>query len=97
VQSRRSHRTLPRAINEPGGHHCLQVSAKASEAPYSVSIISADDIKRYGYRTLADALKSLRGVYVAYDRNYSYIGTARFGRPVISTPVCCCCGRLSPE
>lgn len=54
---------------------------KAGEAPASVSIISADDIKRYGYRTLTDALKSLRGVYVAYDRNYSYIGTRGFGRP----------------
>lgn len=54
---------------------------KASEAPASVSIISADDIKRYGYRTLTDALKSLRGVYIAYDRNYSYIGIRGFGRP----------------
>ncbi|BAN34938.1 hypothetical protein SCD_n01102 [Sulfuricella denitrificans skB26] len=54
---------------------------KTSEAPATVSIISADDIKRYGYRTLTDALKSLRGVYIAYDRNYSYIGTRGFGRP----------------
>ncbi len=54
---------------------------KTSEAPSTVSIITADDIRRYGYRTLSDALKSLRGVYVAYDRNYSYLGTRGFGRP----------------
>ncbi|MBU0593186.1 MAG: TonB-dependent receptor [Gammaproteobacteria bacterium] len=54
---------------------------KVNEAPSTVSIISAEDIRRYGYRTLADALKSLRGVYVAYDRNYSYLGTRGFGRP----------------
>lgn len=54
---------------------------KVSEAPSSVTIITADDIKAYGYRTLADLLRSVRGVYVAYDRNYSYLGTRGSGRP----------------
>ena len=54
---------------------------KVSEAPSAVSIITAADIKAYGYRTLADVLKSIRGVYVTNDRNYSYVGTRGFSRP----------------
>jgi outer membrane cobalamin receptor len=54
---------------------------KISEVPSSVSVITGDDIRRYGYRSLADILRSARGVYVTYDRNYSYVGTRGSGRP----------------
>ncbi|MFO1371108.1 MAG: TonB-dependent receptor [Candidatus Competibacteraceae bacterium] len=54
---------------------------KASEAPSAVTVITAEDIKTYGYRTLADILRSLPGVYVSYDRNYSSVGVRGFGRP----------------
>ncbi len=47
---------------------------KTTEAPASVSIVTQDDIKRYGYQTLADILNSLQGFYVSSDRNYSYLG-----------------------
>ncbi len=47
---------------------------KASEAPSSVSVITAADIRNYGWRTLADVARSMRGLYVNYDRNYSYLG-----------------------
>ncbi len=53
---------------------------KTTEAPSSVSIITAADIKTYGYRTLADMVRSVRGMSVTYDRNYDYLGTRGLGR-----------------
>jgi len=47
---------------------------KTTEAPSSVSIVTQDEIKLYGYRTLADILASLQGFNVSYDRNNSYLG-----------------------
>ncbi len=52
-----------------------------AEAPSSISIVTADHIQKYGYRTLADILRSVRGVYISNDRNYSYIGVRGFARP----------------
>src|SRR3984885_11647826 len=52
-----------------------------TEAPASVSFITAEDIARYGYRTLADILRGVRGMYVTDDRNFSYLGTRGFGNP----------------
>ena len=53
----------------------------AIEAPASVSFITAQEIHRYGYRTLADVLRSVRGIYVTNDRNFSFIGARGFGKP----------------
>jgi outer membrane receptor for ferrienterochelin and colicins len=47
---------------------------KETEAPASVTVIGAEDIKRYGYRTLADLLQSAAGFNVSYDRDYAYLG-----------------------
>jgi iron complex outermembrane receptor protein len=52
-----------------------------TEAPASVTIITADDIARYGYRTLADILRGVRGLFVSNDRNYSYLGARGIARP----------------
>jgi iron complex outermembrane receptor protein len=51
-----------------------KVEQKTTEAPSSITIISADEIKRYGYRTLGDVLESVQGFYVSYDRNYQFLG-----------------------
>lgn len=54
---------------------------KLSETPTAVSIVTAADIREFGWRTLADILRSLRGLYVSNDRNYSYLGARGFLRP----------------
>lgn len=43
------------------------------EAPASVTVISRDEIRRFGYRTLADLLAAVGGMFTTYDRNYTYL------------------------
>ena len=54
---------------------------KLSEAPSYVSIVTRDDIRRFGYRNLTDVLRSIPGVFTSYDRNYNYAGVRGLGPP----------------
>lgn len=51
------------------------------EAPASISVITRDQIQRFGYRTLGEALNSVRGFFTSYDRNYTYVAVRGFTLP----------------
>ena len=53
----------------------------SGDAPSSVTVITADQIQKHGYRTLADILRTVRSFFVTYDRNYSSLGVRGFARP----------------
>jgi iron complex outermembrane receptor protein len=54
---------------------------KVTDAPATVSVVTARDIAIYGYRTLAEIIRSAPGFNVTSDRNYSYVGVRGFQRP----------------
>lgn len=54
---------------------------KVGEAPSAVTVITAADIRTYGYRSLADILRSMRGLYVSCDHNCSCVGARGLSRP----------------
>ena len=54
---------------------------KQSEVAAAPSIITRDEIKAFGWRTLGQALASLPGVFTTYDRQYTYLGFRGLGLP----------------
>ncbi|MBL0149924.1 MAG: TonB-dependent receptor [Ideonella sp.] len=54
---------------------------KQSEVAAAVSVITRQEIRSFGWRTLDEALASLPGVYTSYDRQYVYLGARGLGLP----------------
>lgn len=47
----------------------------------AVSVITRNEIKAFGWRTMSEVLASLPGIHTTYDRQYTYLGTRGFGLP----------------
>lgn len=58
-----------------------KLAQQISDSPSAVAIVTAADIRAFGYRTLADVINSMRGLYTTYDRRYQYLGGRGFGAP----------------
>jgi iron complex outermembrane receptor protein len=54
---------------------------KQNEVAAAVSVITREEILAFGWRTLEEAMASLPGVFVTYDRQYTYVGLRGFGLP----------------
>lgn len=67
--------------NIPSVYGAVKYDQKVTEAPASITIITADQIKKYGYRNFTQILDSVPGFFTTNDRNYDYVGTRGFNRP----------------
>ena len=65
----------------PSVYSASKYEQSVSDAPAWVTVITSNEITRYGYRTLSDILDSVPGFYTTNDRNYNYAGARGFGRP----------------
>ncbi len=58
-----------------------KLAQQVSDSPSAVAIVTAEDIRAYGYRTIADVLNSMRGLNTTHDYRYEYMGGRSFGEP----------------
>jgi iron complex outermembrane receptor protein len=65
----------------PSVYGAAKYDQKVHEAPAAITIITAEQIRKYGYRTFAQVLDSVPGLFTTNDRNYGYLGIRGFNRP----------------
>lgn len=66
----------------PSVYNASKYDQKITKAPpASMGVVTADEIKKYGYRNFGSIISSLKGFYNTNDRNYGYVGARGFGIP----------------
>jgi outer membrane receptor for ferrienterochelin and colicins len=81
LQAPASDSSSPLFQDIPSVYSASKYEQKVTKAPASISIVTGDEIKKYGYRTFGAILSSLRGFYNTQDRNNGYVGARGFGLP----------------
>lgn len=51
------------------------------EAPASTTVLTQEELRAFGWRTLAQAIAGVRGFFLSDDRTYNYIGVRGFSPP----------------
>jgi len=62
-------------IEVPKVYAASKIEQKVTQAPASITVVTADEVKKFGYRTLGDVLQSVPGFNVSNDHNYDFVGT----------------------
>ena len=57
-----------------------RTSESTLNAPAPVSVVTAEEIRTLGHRTLGDVLRTMPGLSVSYDRQYQYLGVRGINR-----------------
>ncbi len=58
-----------------------KTETSVDEAPASITLITRDEIRAFGYQTLGEALRGVRGVFTSNDRQYENLGMRGFAPP----------------
>lgn len=69
---------VPRGVEESTSSRYAQ---SAADAPSVTYVLTDADIARHGLRNMADILRSMPGLYVTGDGNFTFVGARGLGRP----------------
>jgi len=53
----------------------------AEDAPASITVLTREEIRAFGYTSLPEALRGVRGLFTSNDRMYEYLGVRGFSPP----------------
>ncbi|WP_413935338.1 TonB-dependent receptor plug domain-containing protein [Nitrospira sp. BLG_1] len=65
----------------PSVYGAAKYDQKTHQAPAAITIITAEQIRKYGYRNFGQILDSIPGLFTNTDRNYGYLGIRGLNRP----------------